>query len=76
MYKVYHVSSRMYYRRDALVAAENVDEANQIIKGFKDGDITNWYDSGGWDFVDESDIVEDLFASRKGIVFNEIAYTG
>ena len=76
MYKVYKVEPQMYYHGVSLVAANSALEANSIIADFKRNDTNNWYDSWGYCEVDESDVIEDVFSERKGIVLYGIYYYG
>ena len=76
MYKVYKVEPQMYYHGVSLVAANSALEANSIIADFKRDDTNNWYDSWGYCEVDESDVIEDVFSERKGIVLYGIYYYG
>ena len=76
MYIVYKVEPQMYYHGMSLVAADSAVEVNSIIADFKKDDTNNWYDSWGYCEVDESDVIEDVFSERKGIVLYGIYYYG
>ena len=65
MYKVYEVIPREYYAGYALVAAHSAAEANEHISVLKECDPTNKYDSWGWTFVTEDDVIENIFAEKK-----------
>ena len=74
MYKVYEVLPECNYSGTALVAAENIEEANQFILAFKQSDKDNRLDSWGYGYVD--DVKEHLFSDIKGIVDYGIYYSG
>lgn len=73
---VYEVSSGCHYSGFALIAAENAKEANKFIQEFKDEDKDNYYNSYGYEFVEEYDVIEDVFAERKGFITHGIRYSG
>ena len=75
-YKVYRVDPRNCYRGYALIAAETADEANAFIKAFQEDDKNNRMDSWGYDKVDESDVIDGIWAENKGFVNEEIYYYG
>lgn len=75
-YNVYEVSSSCNYSGFALIAAENATEANKFIQEFKDEDKDNYYNSYGYEFVKEYDVIEDIFAERKGFITHGISYSG
>jgi hypothetical protein len=75
-YKIYEVRSSACYSGTSLVAAENAKEANKFIQQFKDRDLDNSCDSWGYDFIEEYDAIEDLFAERKGFITYGIRYSG
>ena len=74
MYKVYQVSCKMYYSGYSLVAANSAEEANKMIEAFKESDSTNFYDSYGHGSVDESDVIESLYADHDGFILHGIYY--
>lgn len=76
MYKVYEVTPKAYYYGYALVAAHTAAEANEHISVFKECDPTNKYDSWGWDYVSEDDVIENIFADCEGIMRDNIRYSG
>lgn len=76
MYKVYKIDSVVCYFGFSLVSANNAIEANKFIEEFKKEDIGNRYNSFGYSFVDESDILEGIFSNEKGIVHYGICYGG
>lgn len=76
MYKVYKVNSKTYYKGLSLVAANNADDANRIIKRFQEEDPSNKYDSWGYEIVTELDVIDDVFSERYGIVLAGIYYYG
>ena len=75
-YNIYEVDSKFYYNGIALVAAENVDEANRIIQSYRDCDENNTCDSWGWENVSKDNLVPELFSKEKGIILNRIHYCG
>lgn len=75
-YNVYEISSTGCYYGISLVAAKNVDEANDFIEEFKKEDASNMLDSKGYSYVDETDILEDVYSERKGIIMRRIRYFG
>lgn len=64
------------YRGISLVAAESVDEANEIISKEIKKDIHNDRDMWGYGTVSEYDIVENVYSDVKGIVLYGIYYYG
>ena len=64
------------YRGISLVAAESVDQANEIIAKEIKKDIHNDRDMWGYGTVDEYDIVENVYSDVKGIVLYGIYYYG
>ena len=76
MFKVYTVESKNCYTGISLVAACDATEANEIIQEFRDTDRENIMNSYGYSNVDESDVVQDVYAQRKGIMLYGISYTG
>ena len=75
MYKVYKVSSQMYYEGYSLVAAHSAEEANGIIADWKTFDNKNVYDSYGYSFVDEEDVIDNLYANCGGFILHGIYYS-
>lgn len=67
-YSVYKCLSDVGYYGYALVAADSAKEANAIIKFFQKTDYNNKCDSRGYTLVDESDLIEGIFSSRRGII--------
>ena len=76
MYKVYEVTPRSYYYGYALVAAHSAAEANEHISVLKEFDSTNKWDSFGWNYVTEDDVIENIFADCEGIMKSNITYSG
>lgn len=76
LYKVYEVTPRECYVGYALVAAHSAAEANEHISVLKECDPTNKYDSWGWTFVTEDDVIENIFADCEGIMRDTIHYSG
>ena len=76
MYKVYEVTPRSCYYGYALVAAKSAAEANEHIATMKELDPNNKWDSFGWDYVTEDDVIENIFADCEGIMRNNIRYSG
>ena len=68
MYKVYEVIPRECYVGYALVA--------EHISVLKECDPTNKYNSWGWTFVTEDDVIENIFADCEGIIRDTIHYSG
>lgn len=60
-----------------LVAAENAEEATAIIENFQKLDLNNELDSYGINsHFDKSDVIEGVYAEKRGIIFNTIIYIG
>lgn len=77
MYKVYEINTRLScYVGVSFVAADNAEEANLFIDDFKERDTNNYGDSGGYDSVEEGNVIDGLFAQDKGIVYYGIYYRG
>mgnify|MGYP006981388353 FL=1 len=76
MYNVYVIYSASCYDGVSFVAAENAKEANKFIQERINNDPANITDSWGYCFVDEDDMLDDVFATRKGFVFSGIHYRG
>lgn len=74
MYKVYLVNPNIDYAGFALVAAEDATNANKIIEDFKTFDDDNTYDSYGYCFVDDDDLIEELSSNIKGFILQKIYY--
>ena len=49
---------------------------NEHISVFKELDPANKWDSWGWVFVTEDDVVENIFADCEGIMRSHIYYSG
>lgn len=79
-YKVYSVNPggkyERCYRGTSLVAADNAEEANQIIEDRTREDIHNDYDMWGYGTVGEGNVVENVYSEVKGIVLYGIYYFG
>lgn len=75
-YKVYQINPLSCYRGYALIAAETADEANAFIMDFQEHDKNNRMDSWGYDKVDESDVIDGIWAEDKGFVNYKIYYSG
>lgn len=75
-YRVYEISSSVGYDGIAIVAADNAEAANVIIKNFKDDDPQNREDSFGFKFVTEDDLIPELSSHMPGIILNRIIYIG
>lgn len=73
-YNVYRIDPVGNYHGFGIVAAESVEEANNLIDEFKNQDIRNSMDSGGYSHVDRGDLIYDLYSERKGIICKEIYY--
>ena len=68
MYNVYKIDAKACYDGFALVAAESVEDANEIISDFKAEDPHNKMDSWGYGYVTEYNLIENLYSSYKGII--------
>lgn len=75
-YKVYVINAETLYDGVALVAAESVVEANIIIAELKNMSNANDLDYLGMQLVSETDRIENVSSSKKGIVYNTISYVG
>ena len=76
-FKVYHIDTALgCYSGFALVAVENAEKANQFITSFKESDKDNYFDSRGYSFVSESDVIEDIYSEETGILKYGIFYCG
>lgn len=76
MYKVYISAAEPHYRGTALIAAESVKDANEILNQFRKDDPHNKLDSFGFCNVEPIDEIEDVFSNKKGIVHDGIYYWG
>lgn len=76
MYKVYHVTPASYYEGFALIAANSAAEVNEHIAEYKANDPDNRWDSFGFTYVDEGDVIDNISSSIEGFVYNNIFYTG
>lgn len=76
MYKVYHMNPGTCYSGFALIAAMSAEEANEYIANYKEQDASNVYNSYGWTYVYEDDVIENLTSSVGGIVYNSVYYSG
>ena len=76
MYRVYKIDSGVCYHGISLVAADNKDEANDMIKKLKESDSNNTMDSWGYELVEEDDVIDGLYAEEKGFVYFGITYFG
>lgn len=73
-FNVYEISSTSDYRRHSLVAAENASQANVFIEAFKQSDPNNAYNSMGYNFVDESDRISNIYSDSTGFIIHGIYY--
>lgn len=64
------------YRGSSLIAAENAEDANKIILKEIQEDEHNERDTWGYSTVQEYDIIENVYATVKGIVHYGIYYYG
>lgn len=74
LYKVYFVPCKMYYTGYSLIAANTAEEANKMIEAFKESDPSNLYDSFGYGFTDEKDVIKSLHADHDGFILHGIYY--
>jgi len=75
-YSVYKCSAKSAYSGISLIAADSVEEANQIISMFKENDKDNSFNSFGYSNIDEYDLMDNLYSTEKGILYFGIYYTG
>ncbi len=73
-FNVYEISSTSDYRGHSLVAAENASQANVFIEAFKQSDPNNAYNSMGYNFVDESDRISNIYSDITGFIIHGIYY--
>lgn len=73
--KVYLIKPDYNYEGFSLVAAENAASANELIASFKEMDYNNRYNSYGYCYVCEDDVIEELRANRKGFIIESIYYS-
>ena len=76
MNKIYKVDPAMYYLGFALIAAPNAATANEMIAEYKTNDPTNRWDSFGFTYVTEEDVIDDIYSDLTSIVYNCIQYCG
>lgn len=75
-YKIYKVWPCSNYAGFSLVAADSVEEANEIIQKFREEDKNNSNDSYGYEDVDEDNLVDGIVSARKGLIVEGIFYIG
>lgn len=73
-YKVYEINSENYYSGNSLIAAMNAEEANEMIRDFKNNDVGNKMNSAGYNFVEESNCIEHLFSDISGFITKDIFF--
>ena len=73
-FNVYEISSAFDYHVYSLVAAKSASQANAFIEDFKKSDPDNSYDSIGYNFVDESDKISDIYSDIAGFIIHRIYY--
>lgn len=73
-FNVYEISSTSDYHGYSLVAAKSASQANAFIEDFKKSDPDNIYDSMGYNFVDESDKISDIYSDISGFITHKIYY--
>lgn len=73
-FNVYEISSAFDYHGYSLVAAKSASQANAFIEDFKKSDPYNSYDSMGYNFVDESDKISDIYSDIAGFIIHRIYY--
>jgi hypothetical protein len=73
-FNVYEISSAFDYHGYSLVAAKSASQANAFIEDFKKSDPDNYYDSMGYNFVDESDKISDIYSDIAGFIIHRIYY--
>lgn len=75
-YNVYKVDPEACYFGFALVAAKSVEDANKFIDIHKEVDSNNECDSWGHSHVYDGDMIENVYATEEGYIFNCITYGG
>ena len=75
-YKLFLVEPGCCYSGNSVVSAADSKEANEIIQNFKDQDIDNIFDSKGYNFVDDNNIIEGAIGIKKGFLYYGIRYSG
>ena len=65
-YHVYQIIAKKPYDGSSFVAAENANEANEFIRRFKEQDHSKLSDA--YSFVEDWNLVENMFSTKKGIV--------
>ena len=73
-FNVYEISCAFDYHGYSLVAAKSASQANAFIEDFKKSDPDNYYDSMGYNFVDESDKISDIYSYIAGFIIHRIYY--
>lgn len=73
-FNVYEISSAFDYHGYSLVAAKSASQANAFIEDFKQSDPNNTYDSMGYNFVDESDRISNIYSDITGFIVHKIYY--
>ena len=73
-FNVYEISSTSDYHGYSLVAAKSASQANTFIEDFKKSDPGNIYDSMGYNFVDESDRISNIYSDIAGFIIYRIYY--
>lgn len=74
MNNIYVIPSKSGYIGESLIAAPDAETANQMITEFKESDPGNKFDSFGYDFVDESDVIEGVEIPHIGFLHHGIVY--
>ena len=76
MNKIYKVDPATYYFGFALIAAPDAATANEMIAEYKASDPTNQWDSFGFTYVTEEDVIDDIYSNITSIIYNNIQYCG
>ena len=74
MNKIYIIPSESGYIGESLIAAPSAKEANTMITDFKKSDPYNQYDSFGYGYVTEDDVIEDAEIPHSGFLHHGIRY--
>lgn len=71
-YNVYQIPSGYFYGGMSLIAAENAEHANQLIKEFKKSDPKNLESSCGYENITESYKLDNIYADKAGVLYKGI----
>lgn len=74
MNKIYVIPHESCYIGESLIAAPSAEEANKMISDWKKSDLYNQYDSFGYGYVDENDVIEGAEIPHTGFLHHGIVY--